>query len=80
MHDPRCFCRWADDVREEEAPIECRRFAVASPTWPRRFGLISQVMLWKLNLYVPTGAVGVDVVARLVDRFPINRACDRKAA
>ncbi|KTD99584.1 methylase [Sphingopyxis sp. H038] len=46
----------------------------------KAFGLISEIVSWQLKLYVPAGAAGADVFARLVDRFPIQRIADRKAA
>ncbi|MGL3821877.1 strawberry notch-like NTP hydrolase domain-containing protein [Sphingopyxis sp. R3-92] len=46
----------------------------------KAMGLISEIVSWKLKLYVPAGAAGADVFARLVDRFPIQRVADRKAA
>jgi hypothetical protein len=46
----------------------------------KAFGLISEIVSWKLKLYVPAGAAGADVFARLVDRFPIQRVGGRKAA
>lgn len=46
----------------------------------KAMGLISEIVSWKLKLYVPTGAVGADVLDRLFDRFPIERLSMRKAA
>jgi len=46
----------------------------------KALGLISEIVSWKLRLYVPTGAVGADVLERLFDRFPIERLSMRKAA
>ncbi len=46
----------------------------------KAFGLISEIVSWKLKLYVPAGAAGAEVFARLVDRFPIQRVTERKAA
>ncbi|AOF98741.1 methyltransferase small domain protein (plasmid) [Blastomonas sp. RAC04] len=46
----------------------------------KAMGLISEIVWWKLKLYVPAGAAGADVFAALVDRFPIVRVQDRKAA
>lgn len=46
----------------------------------KAMGLISEIVSWKLRLYVPAGAAGADVFAALVDRFPIQRVADRKAA
>lgn len=46
----------------------------------KAMGLISEIVSWKLKLYVPTGAVGADVLDRLFERFPIERFSTRKAA
>lgn len=46
----------------------------------KSLGLISEIVSWKLKLYVPTGAVGVAVLERLLDRFPVERISGRKAA
>ncbi|KEZ19427.1 Probably methylase/helicase [Sphingobium yanoikuyae] len=46
----------------------------------KSMGLISEIVSWKLKLYVPTGAVGADVLDRLLDRFPVERISGRKAA
>jgi predicted RNA methylase len=46
----------------------------------RAMGLISEIVSWKLRLYVPTGAAGAEVLGRLLERFPIERLAARKAA
>ncbi|WP_298193094.1 strawberry notch-like NTP hydrolase domain-containing protein [Novosphingobium sp.] len=46
----------------------------------KTMGLISEIVSWKLKLYVPTGAVGVGVLEALLDRFPIERVQARQAA
>ncbi|RIA46737.1 strawberry notch-like protein [Hephaestia caeni] len=46
----------------------------------KAMGLISEIVSWKLRLYVPTGAVGADVLGRLLERYPIERVSARKAA
>ncbi|MBN8847138.1 MAG: strawberry notch family protein [Sphingomonas sp.] len=46
----------------------------------KAMGLISEIVSWKLRLYVPTGAVGADVLERLLERYPIERVSARKAA
>ena len=46
----------------------------------KAMGLISEIVSWKLRLYVPTGAVGADVLDRLFDRFPIEWVSARRAA
>jgi hypothetical protein len=48
----------------------------ASTIWVsngKSMGLISEIVSWKLRLYVPTGAVGAEVLGRLLDRFPVAR-------
>lgn len=46
----------------------------------KAFGLISEIVSWKLRLYVPTGAGGQAVLGRLLDRFPIEKVVSRKVA
>ena len=46
----------------------------------KAMGLISEIVSWKLRLYVPTGAAGADVLGRLLERYPIERVTARKAA
>ncbi|HKX77575.1 MAG TPA: strawberry notch family protein [Novosphingobium sp.] len=46
----------------------------------KAMGLISEIVSWKLKLYVPTGAVGAGVLDSLFDRFPIEKLSSRKAA
>ena len=46
----------------------------------KAMGLICEIVSWKLKLYVPTGAVGADVLERLFERFPLERLASRKAA
>lgn len=40
--------------------------------------LICEMVSWKLHHYVPTGAVGGDVLAPLLERYPLLQvsACD----
>lgn len=46
----------------------------------KAFGLISEIVSWKLRLFVPTGAAGADVFSRLLERYPLQRVADRAAA
>jgi len=43
-------------------------------------GLISQIISWKLRLFVPTSANGPAILAALMDRYPLVRIADRAAA
>jgi predicted RNA methylase len=42
-------------------------------------GLMSEIIAWKLRLFVPTGAQGPDILARLMERHPLHRLADRPA-
>ncbi len=46
----------------------------------KAMGLISEIISWKLRLFVPTGADGPDIFARVIERHPIVRIADRAAA
>ncbi|HEV7228062.1 strawberry notch family protein [Brevundimonas sp.] len=43
-------------------------------------GLVSEIIAWKLRLFVPTGADGPATLARVLGRHPITRVIDRAAA
>ena len=43
-------------------------------------GLISEIVSWKLRLFVPTGADGADVLTRLMERYPLQRVTERSPA
>jgi predicted RNA methylase len=43
-------------------------------------GLISEIIAWKLRLFVPTGDSGPEILAGLMERHPIVRIADRVAA
>jgi predicted RNA methylase len=46
----------------------------------RTYGLFSEIISWKLRMFVPTDADGAEVLAKLLDRFPIERVAEREAA
>ncbi|MDB5577728.1 MAG: putative methylase/helicase [Bradyrhizobium sp.] len=46
----------------------------------KAMGLISEIVSWKLRLFVPTGADGADVLARLLERYPLQRVVERSPA
>ena len=43
-------------------------------------GLFAEIISWKLRLFVPTDASGPTVLAKLFDRFPIERIAEREEA
>ena len=44
------------------------------------FGLFHEIISWKLRMFVPTDGSGLPVLARVLDRFPIERVSEREAA
>jgi hypothetical protein len=44
------------------------------------YGLFGEIISWKLRMFVPTDASGIEVLAKLLDRFPIERIAEREAA
>ncbi|KAF0104026.1 MAG: methylase [Reyranella sp.] len=46
----------------------------------KAMGLMSEIIAWKLRLFVPTGTAGPSILAALMERYPIVRIADRSAA
>ncbi|WOK36170.1 strawberry notch-like NTP hydrolase domain-containing protein [Sphingomonas sp. C3-2] len=46
----------------------------------KAMGLISEIISWKLRLFIPTGSDGPTVLARLLERYPLQRVGERHAA
>ncbi len=46
----------------------------------KAMGLMSEIIAWKLRLFVPTGANGPKILTALMERYPIVRIADRAAA
>jgi hypothetical protein len=46
----------------------------------RRYGLFTEIISWKLRMFVPTDADGAEVLAKVLDRYAIERIAEREAA
>jgi predicted RNA methylase len=46
----------------------------------KAMGLVSEIISWKLRLFVPTGANGPVILGALMERYPLVRIADRAAA
>jgi predicted RNA methylase len=46
----------------------------------RTYGLFTEIISWKLRMFVPTDAGGVCVLARVLERHPVERVGEREAA
>jgi predicted RNA methylase len=45
----------------------------------KALGLVSEIIAWKLRLFVPMGASGPDILAALMERHPLVRIAERGA-
>jgi hypothetical protein len=46
----------------------------------KAFGLMSEIISWKLRLFVPTSGSGPEILGALLERYPLVRITDRAAA
>ena len=46
----------------------------------KAYGLFGEIISWKFRLFVPTDTSGPAILARLLERFPIERIAEREAA
>ncbi len=46
----------------------------------RAYGLFSEIISWKLRFFVPTDASGPSILAKVLERFPVERIGEREAA
>ncbi|HXZ16139.1 MAG TPA: methylase, partial [Roseiarcus sp.] len=46
----------------------------------KAYGLFHEIISRKLCMFVPTDASGVDVLAKVLDHYPVQRVADREAA
>jgi predicted RNA methylase len=60
--------------------IELCDFAETMRERLRAFGLFSEIITWKLRFFVPVDAAGPAVLGKLLDTYPVERACEREAA
>ncbi len=45
----------------------------------RAYGLFGEIISWKLRMFVPTDATGVEALARLLERYPLKRVSEKEA-
>lgn len=46
----------------------------------RAYGLFSEIISWKLRMFVPTDASGAVVLGKVLECYPVERICEREAA
>jgi predicted RNA methylase len=60
--------------------IELTGFTGAMRERLTAYGLFHEIIAWKLRLFVPTDAHGVEVLAKLMERYHLQRVADREVA
>jgi hypothetical protein len=46
----------------------------------KAYGLFHEIISWKLRMFVPTDASGIPVLAKVLERYPVERIGEREAA
>ncbi|MGY3079201.1 hypothetical protein ACVWZZ_005609 [Bradyrhizobium sp. LM6.10] len=80
-------------VSTGEALMERRLAEISTEEWgevqvditPREYvldsdGLFGEIISWKLRMFVPMDASGVEILSKVLDRYPVERASEREAA
>jgi predicted RNA methylase len=57
--------------------IELTGFTEAMQDRLRAYGLFHEIISWKLRLFVPIDAMGPTILAKLLERYPLERIVDR---
>jgi len=60
--------------------IELSGFADTMRDRLRAYGLFSEIISWKLRMFVPTDATGGGVLTKVLDQYPVERIGEREAA
>jgi hypothetical protein len=60
--------------------IELSGFADTMRDRLRAYGLFSEIISWKLRMFVPTDATGAVVLGKVLDHYPVERIGEREAA
>jgi hypothetical protein len=60
--------------------IELSDFSDTMPDRLRAYGLFSEIISWKLRMFVPTDEEGVGVLAKVFERYPVEHIGERAAA
>jgi predicted RNA methylase len=63
-----------------EFRIELSRFSDGMVERLKANGLVSEIIAWRLRLFVPTGTAGPAILATLMERHPLMRVADKTAA
>jgi len=59
--------------------IELTGFTDATRERLSAYGLFHEIISWKLRMFVPIGPTGIDVLRKVLDRYPVARIAERAA-
>ncbi len=59
--------------------IELTGFTDAMRERLSAYGLFHEIISWRLRMFVPTDAAGMDVLRKVLDRYPVARIAERAA-
>jgi hypothetical protein len=62
-----------------EFRVELAGFSDAMVDRLKAMGLMSEIISWRLRLFVPIGANGPAILGALFERYPLTRIADRAA-
>jgi predicted RNA methylase len=60
--------------------IELSGFTDAMRDRLRTYGLFHEIISWKLRMFVPTDTTGAAILAKVLERYPVERIGEREAA
>ncbi|MBD8553887.1 strawberry notch family protein [Rhizobium sp. CFBP 8762] len=60
--------------------IELSGFTDAMRDRLRAYGLFHEIISWKLRMFVPTDTTGATILAKVLERYPVERIGEREAA
>jgi len=60
--------------------IELSGFSDAMRDRLRAYGLFHEIISWKLRMFVPTDTTGAATLAKVLERYPVERVSEREAA
>ena len=49
-------------------------------TGVQAYGLFHEIIAWKLRMFVPTDGRGIEVLAKVLERYPLQRIVEREGA
>ena len=60
--------------------IELTGFAGAMRERLTAYCLFHEIISWKLRMFVPTDERGIEVLAKVLERYPLQRIAEREGA